>query len=292
MEGGEAAVDNELRRRRWIIHRKLQGWRSAEVATALRIDERTVYRWWRVYRKQGWEGLRLRSHRPHIIHRTPQPTAELILQLRRTRHWGPCRIEGYLRNYHATTISHTTIHKILVKTGLNNPIPNPRRVWRKRRFQREHSNSLWQADFKLTSEDEWMISYLDDHSRFIPGSKIHHNPTAEHAIKLLEESMRQYGKPDQILTDRGTQFYPARGGISEFTEFCTGNGIEHIVTSIRRPSTIGKIEAFHKAYTYEASIYPTHHAFVNYWNYERPHQGIGYLYPADVYFRDLTHHSG
>jgi hypothetical protein len=26
---------------------------------------------------------------------------------------------------------------------------------------------------------------------------------------------------------------------------------------------------------------------VNYWNYERPHQGIGYLYPADVYFRDL-----
>jgi transposase InsO family protein len=64
------------------------------------------------------------------------------------------------------------------------------------------------------------------------------------------------------------------------------------ITSVRRPSTIGKIEAFHKAYVYEACIYPTHQAFVNYWNYERPHQGIGYLYPADVYFRDLTHHSG
>jgi transposase InsO family protein len=144
----------------------------------------------------------------------------------------------------------------------------------------------------MTEEDEWMISYLDDHSRFTPGSKIHHNPTAEHAIKLLEESMRQYGKPEQILTDRGTQFIPARGGVSEFTEFCSGNGIQHIVTSVRRPSTIGKIEAFHKAYVCEAWMFPTHQEFIHYWNYERPHQGIGYLYPADIYFRDLTHHSG
>jgi transposase InsO family protein len=140
---------------------------------------------------------------------------------------------------------------------LNNPITSPRRIWGKRRFEREHSNSLWQGDFKMTVEDEWMISYLDDHSRFVPGSEIHHNPTARHAIKLLEEFMRQYGKPDQILTDRGTQFYPARGGRSEFTEFCSGNGIEHIVASVRRPSTIGKIEAFHNAYVCESWMFPT-----------------------------------
>jgi len=286
-------VDQELRRRRWIIHRKLGNWKSGEIATALRIDERTVYRWWRVYRKHGWAGLQVKSHRPHTIHRTPQSTVNLIIQLRRTRNWGPCRIEGYLRNYaKQSRVSHTTIHNILNQAGLNNPIETPRRVWGKRRFEREHSNSLWQADFKLTERDEWMISYLDDHSRFIPGSRIHHNPTATHAIDLLEECVKQYGAPQQILTDRGTQFHPARGGISEFTEFCSGNGIEHIVTSIRRPSTIGKIEAFHKSYTCEAWIYPTHKEFVKYWNYERPHQGIGYLYPADVYFRDLTHHSG
>jgi len=286
-------VDKELGRRRWIIHRKLGNWKSGEIATALRVDERTVYRWWRVYRKYGWAGLQVKSHKPHTIHRTPQETVELILQLRRARNWGPCRIEGYLRNYaKQSRVSHTTIHKILNQAGLNNPIETPRRVWGKRRFERAHSNSLWQADFKLTEDDEWMISFLDDHSRFIPGSRVHHNPTAEHAIKLLEESIIRYGKPDQVLTDRGTQFYPARGGISAFTEYCSGNGIQHIVTSVRRPSTIGKIEAFHKAYTIEASIYPTHKEFVDYWNYQRPHQGIGYLYPADVYFRDLTHHSG
>ncbi len=288
MERGEAVVDSELRRRRWIVHRKLERWKSGEIATALRVDDRTVYRWWRVYRKQGWRGVTPKSRAPHNYWKTPQETVTLILKLRRERKWGPCRIEGYLKNYgKVNPVSHTTIHKILMKAGLNNPIPKPRRIWGKRRFQRPHSNNLWQADFKMTDQDEWMISYLDDHSRFILGSKVHHNPTAEHAIRLLEESIGQFGKPDQVLTDRGTQFHPARGGISEFTKFCTGKWIEHIVTSVRRPSTIGKIEAFHKAYTIEASIYPTHKEFVNYWNYERPHQGIGYLYPADVYFKDL-----
>jgi len=283
-------LDPVLRRRRWIVRRRLEGWKINNIATALRVSEKTVDRWWRVYRKEGWEGLRVKSRRPINYAKTSQRTVNVILELRRSKRWGPNKIEGYLRNYAVpgvTPVSHRTIHRILVKAELNNPIIKPRRVWGKRRFQRPYSNSLWQADFKLTDQDEWMISYLDDHSRFIPGSRIHHNPTAEHAIKLLEESVAKYGKPKQILTDRGTQFYPARGGgSSAFTEWCSGNGIDHIVASVRRPSTIGKIEAFHKAYACEAWMFPTHETFVSYWNYERPHQGIRYLYPADVYFRD------
>jgi transposase InsO family protein len=116
----------------------------------------------------------------------------------------------------------------------------------------------------MTEQDDWMISYLGDHSRFIAGSRIHHNPTTSHAIHLLRESINQYGKPHEILTDRGTQFYPARGGVSEFTEWCTGNGIQHIVASVRRPSTIGKIEAFHKAYVCEAWMFSTHQQFIHY----------------------------
>lgn len=209
-------------RRRWIVRRRLEGWKIRNIADALRVSEKTVDRWWGVYRKERWESLRVKSRRPHRYYKTSESTVKLILELRRSKHWGPNKIEGYLRNYRVqdgiTPVSHRTTHRILLEAGLNNPIPVPRRVWGKRRFEREHSNSLWQADYKLTNEDEWMISYLDDHSRFIAGSRIHHNPTAEHAIKLLEESVKRYGKPDQILTDRGTQFYPARGGKSMFTE--------------------------------------------------------------------------
>jgi len=279
-----------LQRRRWIVHRRLKGWKITDIAEALQMSEKTVDRWCRIHRKYGWEGLLVKSHAPHTVHKTPQATVDLVLKLRKERHWGPCKIAGYLEKHSGavTPVSHATVYKIIVEADLNNPLSKPRRVWGKTRFERLYSNSLWQADFKLTNQDEWMISILDDHSRFIPGSRIHHNPTTEHAIKLLEESIRQYGKPDQILTDRGTQFYPARGeGPSTFTEFCSGNSIEHIVASVRRPSTIGKIEAFHKAYTIEASMFSNHKQFVDYWNYERPHQGLSYLYPADVYFRDL-----
>ena len=186
------------------------------------------------------------------------------------------------------TVGHNTIHRILIEARLNNPVEAPRKVWGKRRFQRSYSNNLWQGDFKMTEEDEWMISYLDDHGRFVPGSEIHHDLTGEHAIHLLKDCIHQYGKPEQILTDQGTQFHPTRGPLPAFTEFCSGNSIEHIMASIRRPSTIFKIEAFHEAYDNEAWMFSSHREFIEYWNYQRPHQGIGYLYPADIYFRDLN----
>jgi len=291
-------MDRVEKRRRWIVRRKFEGCKISEIAEALRVNEKTVDRWCSIHRKYGWAGLRVKSKIPHTYWKTPQATVELILRLRRERNWGPCKIEGYLKNYggeDVTAVGHNTIHRILVKAELNNPISKPRRIWGKRRFERPYSNNLWQADYKMTEKDEWMISYLDDHSRFVPGSEIHHNPTGENAIHLLEDCIHQYGKPDQILTDQGTQFHSARGDLSTFTEYCSGNGIEHIMASIRRPSTIGKIEAFHKAYTIEAWMFNSHQEFIHYWNHQRPHQGIGYLYPADIYFRDLekgTHVGG
>ena len=147
-------MDSVLRRRRWIVRRKLEGWTSSKVATALRIDERTVYRWWSLYRKQGWEGLHVKSRVPHTYWKTPQETVDLILRLRRERRWGPCKIEGYLRNYGVegiVPVGHNAIHRILIKAGLNNPIEAPRKVWGKRRFERLYSNNLWQACLLYTS---------------------------------------------------------------------------------------------------------------------------------------------
>ncbi len=35
--------------------------------------------------------------------------------------------------------------------------------------------------------------------------------TTENAIKVLKEAIDNYGKPESILTDRGTQFYASAG---------------------------------------------------------------------------------
>jgi transposase len=104
-----SVTDGIEKRRQRIIHGKLERWEVQEIATALRASEKTIDRSWHIYRKHGWAGLHVKSHKPHAIHRTSQSTVDLILQLRRTRNWGPCRIEGYLRKYDGQSrVSHTT----------------------------------------------------------------------------------------------------------------------------------------------------------------------------------------
>jgi hypothetical protein len=65
---------------------------------------------------------------------------------------------------------------------------------------------MWQTDWKLTRDDKWMITYIDDYSRFIPASKVFNNATTENALEVLKEALG-FGLPQQLLTDQGTQFY-------------------------------------------------------------------------------------
>ncbi|MFQ5887886.1 MAG: helix-turn-helix domain-containing protein [Candidatus Hydrothermarchaeales archaeon] len=285
---------NKEKLKRWMIRRKLEGWSVRKICGHAGVSRDMFYRWWRRYHESGWEGLKERSKAPNTAYRTPSKTVEEVIRLRREKNWGPNKIEGYLRKKQdrVKPVGHNTIYRIICDAGLNHPLDKPRKSWGKRRFEREHSNSLWQADFKLAEDDNWMITYLDDHSRFVLGSEKFYDPTANNALQLLEECLGRYGRPEQILTDRGTQFYPARKKaeketLSRFTRCCRELGIDHIVASKRRPTTIGKVEAFHKAYVFEAWMFECLGNFVHYWNFERPHQALKYLYPADVYFRDL-----
>lgn len=147
---------------------------------------------------------------------------------------------------------------------------------------------LLQADWKLTRDDQWMITFLDDHSRFIPGSKIHDSATAENSVSLFRNCVKEFGIPEQVLTDQGVQFHTQQeDGVTKFDKFCQRKGIQHIVASKRRPTTIGKVERFHGSYEREAWRFPSHQEYIHHYNYERPHQALDYLTPADVYFKGV-----
>ena len=67
----------------------------------------------------------------------------------------------------------------------------------------------------------------------------------------------------------------------------TDNGVQVIHSSVKRPTTCGKLENFHGRY--DAEIWVTngdHGKFVRYWNHKRPNGAIGYLYPVEVFYRD------
>ncbi len=147
--------------KRWMIRRRLEGWKVTRICTHVRVSRDMFYRWWGRYREQGWEGLKEKSRVPKNMHKTPMETVELVLCLRRDRNWGPSKIEGYLRNKQGGVkpIGHNTVYRIICDAGLNNPLDKPRKIWGRKRFERSRSNSMWQADYKLAEDDNWMLTY-------------------------------------------------------------------------------------------------------------------------------------
>jgi hypothetical protein len=100
--------------------------------------------------------------------------------------------------------------------------------------------------------------------------------------------------PDQVLTDNGKvftgRFGPGTGEVL-FDRICRENGIKHLLTAPRSPTTTGKVERFHKTLRAEfltgkvfASIEEAQAAldvWVTHYNTERPHQSIGMVAPFE-----------
>jgi len=273
--------------RRWCIRKRGEGARVSEICTATQIPRRTFYNWWNRYRLHGLEGLEPRPKTPHTIHRVDPIIVERATVLRRGKGWGPQLIAGYLSKQ-GTRVGSTTIYRILRREGLNHPLEKPRIKRTYRRWQRTHPNSLWQCDLKLVGA-RWLITILDDHSRFVTGSELFDEGTADNVIWLFDQAVHEYAKPREILTDHGSQFWSVRKGESSFDAYCQQHGIEHILGGIGKPTTQGKIERWFRTYDLEHARFQLHRKFIHYYNYERPHMSLNYSTPAEVYFGDVPH---
>lgn len=280
---------NREQKIRFIEAKIKEGWKNRLIISITEVPRRTYFYWKSVMNEQGIDALinkKKPGPKPSFFINTD--TKQKILQWRRRYGWGPTRIEGHLEKHHNIHFPHNRIHRLLIQKGMNEPIQKPRKTWGKKRWERKHSMSLLQADWKdVNVEPGPMLTFIDDHSRFILGSRRFDNATVHNSIKLLERVCRRHGCPEQVLTDNGTQFANNQNEFpSTFTQFCIDNGIEHIRTSKKRPTTTGKIEAFHGCYEMEAWRFKTHSAYIRHWNYNRPHGAIGYLYPVEVFYKD------
>jgi len=181
-----------------------------------------------------------------------------------------------------------TVYRILCASGLNRPLQKPRVKRSYIRWERKHPNSLWQCDLKQVGV-EWLITNIDDHSRFVPASEHFSEGTTENVIWLLDRAIHEYAKPREILTDRGSQFYSVRGGESVFDAYCQQQGIKHILGGIGKPTTLDKIERWFLTYDQEHARFQVRRKFVDYYNFDRPHMSLSYNTPAEVYFGDVQH---
>ena len=261
------------------------------------ISPKTGYKWLR--RAEAGEALEDRSHRPkRVSNRTPEAVEGKILALRAEQPgWGARKIKHVLEREGSTDIPcERTVCRILRRRGCIDPEESRKRQAFKR-FEREHCNELWQADFKgefKTGDGRYCypLDIIDDHSRFVLRIEAT-DTTAQVVIPVFEAAFREYGLPQAILTDNGAQFAGFRQGYTRFEKWQMDLDILPIHGRVRHPQTQGKIERFHNTMKRE---FLRHHDFADaahaheelqrwrhIYNMQRPHEALGMRCPGEVY---------
>ena len=279
----------------------MSGLPVTEVALRYGVARQTVHRWLRRYAAAGLAGLADASSRPAGCPHQMAPEVEARIVEMRGAHsaWGPRTIAHHLaREGWERTPSRSGIYRCLLRRGLIDPQKRRRKREDYRCWERSRAMELWQMDVmggvRLADGRELkVVTGIDDHSRFCVCAHLTLRATARPVCAAFTEAMRRHGIPEQVLTDNGKVFTARFGrGLGEvlFDRLCRENGVRHLLTAPRSPTTTGKVERFHKTLRAEllagrvfASLEEAQaalDAWVASYNSERPHQGIAMAVPA------------
>ncbi len=273
-------------KRLWMIKQYNKGLSVAYICRAQKVTRKVFYTLKEVYDKYGLSALQDKQvGRPKQD--IPKDITNLVLKTKKQTGFGVRKIEGIL-GLKGIHIPHNKIHKILSKANLVEHNPKKGKRYHYIRWERNHSNSLWQTDFCWVSKlDCWLCGWLDDHSRFITSADYITEATTDEAIRIFEKGAKKHGYPRQTLSDRGAQFYANLGETCRFLEYMKSKKVGHIYASIRKPTTCGKLERFWGTHNRERWNFTSLRKFLNYYNYKRPHMSLSWYTPHAVYMRDM-----
>lgn len=278
-----------------------------DVAARFGVSRKTVHVWLARYEAGGLEDLADRSHRPRSCpHQMPAAVEVALVEMRMAHpSWGPRRLSFELAK-RGLAVTESAAYRALVRLNLIDPGARRPRDRKWKRWERGAPMELWQMDvvggFVLADGRRVkVLSGVDDHSRFCVSSHVMVRETTAKVCDGLAKALRAYGVPEQILTDNGKVF-TGRFNVppveSLFDRVCRENGIRHLLTQPRSPTTTGKIERFHRAIRTE---FRTDRAFasiealqgelddwVSDYNTARPHQALDMATPAQRFWREDT----
>ncbi len=277
-----------------------EGYSAAMLAEEFGCHKSSVASWIRTYRKHGEGGLYAPSARHEkVVKPLNSNLKSQIIELKKDDpQRGVRRISDILKRFFMVKASPATISKVLHEENLIDPPPKKRRknIQKPRRFERTTPNQMWQTDiccFRLAGKNAYLLGFIDDYSRYIVGMGLYRSQTAANLLEVYRTAIGEYGVPREMLTDNGRQYTNWRG-TTNFEKELKKDRIKHIKSRPHHPMTLGKIERFWKTilneFLYRCQFDSFENArerlalWVKYYNYKRPHQGIGSLCPADRYF--------
>ena len=284
-----------------LIERLERGEHPCDVACAMGVSVRTVYKWRRRYHDCGPAGLQDRSSRPLTSPARTSTTFEAkVIDLRKQK-------RTYDRIAEQTGLSRSTVGRILVRHGLNR--------WRDLepaepviRYERDRPGEMIHIDIKklgkfsrtghrITGDRhrqsnqrqngaapgwEFVHVCVDDHSR-LAFSQVLQSERKECAIAFLKAVVAWYHglgiKIERVMTDNGSCYRS-----KAFNKLCKALGIRHIYTKPYTPKTNGKAERFIQSslreWAYGIAYQDSEQRktelpyWLHHYNWHRPHAGI------------------
>jgi transposase InsO family protein len=267
------------------------------------INPQVLGRWVKAYKQKGpkaLEGRRLGRRKG----RKPM-AAGLRASIKQVKEqfpdFGIRKVGAFLARFKGLKASRPQIRRVVEEEQLPKGKTAEKR-WRNkpviRRFERSKPGELWQTDitsFVLPrySQRVYLVAFMDDYSRYVVAWKLGVKQTTDFVQECLLEGIQRFGKPQELLSDQGRQYFAWRGK-SEFQKLLTKQGIQHVVSRAHHPETLGKCERFWGTVGEEfwSRVEPLELLdaqerlahFINHYNHFRPHQGIGNAVPADRFF--------
>lgn len=213
---------------------------------------------------------------------------------------GPLKLKQYFFRHHQTILSEKKIYFFLKENGILEQRARNQKPCQEhnRRFEYPYPLAAVQLDLltvTLSSNSKiYLVTFLDDYSRYVLLSQFIKTKSMVEVIRLLMATIKFHGVMDRIICDKGSEFVSWQS-FTEFEARLCDLDIELIASGPETPQNQGKLERWHQTYRQECERviggFDSHaqaqfetDRFVNYYNYERPHQGIGGLVPADRYY--------
>jgi len=231
----------------------LAGATVTDVARRYGVARQTVHTWLRRYASDGLAGLVDRSSKPLSCPHQMSAVVEVrVVEMRKAHSgWGPRTIGYHLEREGVDPVpSRSAIYRALLRHDLVDQKARRKRRRDYKRWERARAMELWQMDimggvFLADGSELKVVTGIDDHSRFCVSAKVVKRATARPVCDALANAMRAHGVPDQVLTDNGKvftgRFGPGKGEVL-FDRICRENGIRHLLTAPRSPTTTGKVE--------------------------------------------------
>lgn len=278
-------------------------WSMTELCERFGVSRPTGYKWIARYRAGGDAGVRDRSRAPHHSpHRLDADLEALVVAARRKYGWGATKLGEVLRTRHPDRLwpARSTLNALLERHHLL------RKNRRRRKWAHPGAavlattqpNQVWPADFKgqfktgagpycypLTVTDHFSRAVLVCH-----GLRSVQTVDTQPVFRTL---FRAVGLPDAIRTDNGAPFASTGiHGLSALNVWWMQLGIVHQRITPASPHENGQHERMHRELKRETArpAAPSHRAqqrrfdaFVQRYNTERPHEGIGNRTPASLW---------